>query len=449
MIHDPLDAGVPRLRYTPLGMTGHSWDRLFFISGTPPNVTLGSKLSNLVLPMHRFAFLLFVFPLAAVAAVPLAPGDSVRLTRGETLFFKTDKLIDAPNGQEFPLLQLDAVRKVAYVAFTKRDGSVIAATVPNDAVEAAPADGWTELVRGAEAFRDQRYDEAKRLLGRAGQDPQQKALAAAVGARVNGALVAAGNARAGRATFVTMLQGLRETAEGLVKLGHLSLAVSLDEGADKLATAVGGEGLPPSKIDRAALGKSAAISARAVARTRQAVALHKLVEASKEIEEGLQAEPTRPELKAYDAKVKKDLDEAKSRFEQADKMRHFPKGEVHALTAIEHGLKLAADFPQLLALKKEMSSAFEERTSPPVTPEFLAAAKVSTSRAALEQGHKLYTTRCTECHDLELLDSRGASGWQRTVAGMSRRANLTDAEQQRILDYIAAAQISVEALASK
>ena len=179
------------------------------------------------------------------------------------------------------------------------------------------------------------------------------------------------------------------------------------------------------------------------------MALHKLVEASKEIEEGLAAEPARTELKTSQAKVKKDLDEAKSRYEQADKMRRFPKGEVHALTAIEHGLKLAADYPQLVALKKEMSSAFEERTAPPVTPEFLAAAKVSTPRTALEEGHKLYTTRCTECHDLELIDSRGASGWQRTVQGMSRRANLSDREQQRILDYLAAAQISVDALASK
>ncbi len=130
-------------------------------------------------------------------------------------------------------------------------------------------------------------------------------------------------------------------------------------------------------------------------------------------------------------------------------MRHFNKGEVHALTAIEHGLKLCADHPQLVALKKEMSTAFEERTSPPVTPAFLAAAKVSTSSSALTEGHKLYTTRCTECHDLELIDSRGMSGWQKTVAGMSRRANLTDAQQARILDYLAAAQNSVAAMEAK
>ena len=103
----------------------------------------------------------------------------------------------------------------------------------------------------------------------------------------------------------------------------------------------------------------------------------------------------------------------------------------------------------LVALKKEMSVAFEERTSPPVTPAFLAVAKVSTPAAALTEGHKLYTTRCTECHELELIDSRGMSGWQKAVAGMSRRANINDAQQARILDYLAAAQNSVAALESK
>ena len=192
-----------------------------------------------------------------------------------------------------------------------------------------------------------------------------------------------------------------------------------------------------------------AVSGRAVARARQAAALHRLSEAMKLIEEGLQAEPARPELKAMQGAVKKDFDEATQRYQDADKMRHFNKGEVHALTAIEHGLKLCIDHPQLIALKKEMSSAFEERTSPPVTPQFLAAAKVSTAPAALTEGHKLYTTRCTECHDLELVDSRGMSGWEKTVGGMSRRANLTQAEQQRILDYLAAAQNSVAAMEGK
>jgi len=56
-----------------------------------------------------------------------------------------------------------------------------------------------------------------------------------------------------------------------------------------------------------------------VARSRQAVALHRLSEAAKIIEEGLQAELARPELKALQGPVQKDLDEATARYKDADK----------------------------------------------------------------------------------------------------------------------------------
>jgi len=99
---------------------------------------------------------------------------------------------------------------------------------------------------------------------------------------------------------------------------------------------------------------------------------------------------------------------------------------------------------KLRELRKELNASFEERTSPPVTPVFLAAAKVSTPREQLEEGRRLYTSRCTECHDLEMLDSRSLGAWEKMVAGMSRRANLKGAEQARIMDYLAAAQRTME-----
>ena len=405
-------------------------------------------LSLLRAPVFALALLLgFDAPLLAAAS--FARGETVRLIRSEMLLFKGENFLGAPKGQEFPVLQHDAGKRLVYVAFFKADGTLIAVTLPADALEASPPDGWRDLLRGVESFRDQRFDEARQLLARAAQDPQQKALAATIAARANAAATMAAQARggSGRPAFISALQGLRDTAEQLSKLGQLCLALPLDEGGDRLAAGL--EGAPASKLDRDDLTKRVTISSRAVPRARQAVALHRLNEAAKIIAEGLQAEPARPELKALQGPVQKDLDEATSRYQDADKMRHFNKGEVHALTAIEHGLKLCADHPQLIALKKEMSSAFEERTSPPVTPAFLAAAKVSTPASALTEGHKLYTTRCTECHDLELIDSRGMSGWQKAVAGMSRRANLNDAQQARILDYLAAAQNSVAAMEAK
>lgn len=401
-------------------------------------------------PIFALALLFLLgFGAPRSVAAPFVRGETVRLIRSEMLLFKGENFLGAPKGQEFPVLQHDTMKRLVYVAFFKADGTLIAVTLPPEALEASPPDGWRELLRGAEAFRDQRYDEARQLLARAVQDPQQKTLATTLATRINAAVTTAAQARAGsgRAAFTSALQSLRETAEQLARLGQLCLALPLDEGGDRLAAGI--EGAPISKLDRDDLARRVLTANRSVARARQAVALHRLSEAAKIIEEGLQAEPARPELKTLQGPVQKDLAEAGDRYRDADKMRHFNKGEVHALTAIEHGLKLCADHPQLIALKKEMSSAFEERTSPPVTTAFLAAAKVSTPMAALTEGHQLYTTRCAECHDLELIDSRGMSGWQKAVAGMSRRANLTATQQARILDYLAAAQNSVAAMEVK
>src|SRR5438034_77768 len=78
-------------------------------------------------------------------------------------------------------------------------------------------------------------------------------------------------------------------------------------------------------------------------------------------------------------------------------------------------------------LRQEMNAAFEERTSPPVTPQFLAMAKVSTPMQVLNEGRELYTKRCAECHDLEMVDSRTVSSWQKAIAGMAGRAHVDQA----------------------
>jgi hypothetical protein len=300
------------------------------------------------------------------------------------------------------------------------------------------------LLKGAEAFRDQRYDESKRLLQRAATDKQFAALAGAITARINGALAAAAQARAGsaagRQAFTAALEGLRDTAEQLNKAGHPSLALAIDTGTDRF-----GGSASASKLDRGDLAKRVAISQRCALRSRQAIALKRCIEAAKFIDEGLQAEPAHPELKAFQPEAQRHIDDAEDLYKTASKMRRFEGGVIHALSAIDDGLKLCSDHVKLRELRKELSAAFEERTSPPVTPAFLAAAKVSTSRKELEEGRHLYTNRCTECHDLDMLDSRSRTAWDSIVTGMSRRAGLSPAEKARIMDYITAAQAVVEA----
>jgi len=358
------------------------------------------------------------------------PGELVRATRGEMLQFQGVNFVPSSKGQEFTVLQQDAARGVVFVPFIKADGTMIAVTVPPDALEAAPRDGWLDLLSGVEAFRAGQGEVAKQYIAHAAQDEKYKALAAALAPRLQAALAS---------RSATALQTLRDTAAQLETVGYQSLALAIDEGTDRL----GGATAPPTKVNRDELKKKVAISTRAVARTRQAVAMRCLVNADQEIRTGLEAEPARPELKAFQVKVQKDLEDANKDCANAEDYRHRAKGAPHALTALEMGLKICVDHPALIALKKEMSSAFEEKTAPPVTPAFLTAAGGGDPKT-LAEGHSLYTNRCTECHELELLDSRTVTSWQKAVSGMAKRAGVNADQQQRIIDYIAAAQKVVE-----
>lgn len=395
----------------------------------------------------------FAAPGIARAAAPaFVISEPVRVTRSEMLLFQGKNFLGAAKGQEFTLLKHDAGQKLVYVSFLKDDGTLIAVTLPDDAVEPSAPLPSLDLIRGAEAFREQRYDEARRLLNRAAQDKQFAALGGALLTRMNGAITAIAQVRAAPAAkqaAIQSIQSIRDTAEQLAKSGLPSLALPLDEGADRLGAQVAGLAVPASKLDRADISKRTATSQRAFMLARQAAALKQHVSAAKFIKEGLDAEPAHPELKVMLPRVQGDIDEADSLCKTAKKLRRAENGAIHALSAIDDGLKLCSDHAELRVLRKELSAAFEERTSPQVTPAFLSLAKVSTPAKDLETGRHLYTNRCTECHDLEMLDGRSLSGWEQKVSGMARRANLNADEKARIMDYIAAAQAVVERGGSK
>ena len=403
----------------------------------------------------RIAIIAMLSALSGVlhgAATALVVGDPVRVTRSEMLLFQGKNLAGAAKGQEFTLLKHDAAKKQVFVSFMKDDGTLVAATLPDEAVEPGVVRATSDLVRGVEAFRDQRYDEAKRLLTRAALDKQQAALAGALFTRVNGAFGSASLARtspAAKQAATTTLQTLRDTAEGLAKAGMTRLALALDEGTDRLGAQVPGLTVPATKVDRAVLTKRAAISQRETMLARQSFALKQLVAASKHVAAGLEAEPAHDELKAMQPLVQKDLEEADTLCKTAKKMQRQPNGAVHALSAIDDGLKLCTDHADLRELRKTLAAAFEEKTSPQVTPAFVSIAKAGTSAPMLDEGRKLYKVRCTECHDLEMLDGRTLTSLSGMVGSMSRRAGLSDAEKTRILDYIAAAKTVVDAGGAK
>jgi mono/diheme cytochrome c family protein len=413
--------------------------------------------------------------LAAPPAKTQAPtsvyvsGDLVRLARKETLQYNHEPFLAAPKGQEFTVLKHESAKQIVYLAFVQKEGAVIAVTLPEDSLELVTPDGWMLLIRGCQAFRDQRFEDAGKLIGRSAQDAGYKAMASQLAPRLEGMLAAArqvaqveGDAALkaspeGYATKSAVVQKLfadsvetgREIAADFLRKGFPSLAIAIDEGIDRLSARVcpkkegiaSAAEIPQTKLAKQEVAAKAMQAAFSVVRCRQAMAVRRMVEAKGYIEEGLQAEPARPELKAMHAKVVAEIADAEDRYNAAlsNQKRNLPQ----ALLALERGLKTCADLPQLVKLREELSGALEEKTAPPVTPVFLSAAKTSTPTAALEEGRKLYMTRCTQCHDLEMLDSRTASAWKSEVSSMARRAKIDDAQQNTIVQYLAAAHVVV------
>ena len=396
---------------------------------------------------------LFTCATASTAAptAPFTAGELVRLTRGEMVQFNGKDLAGAGKGEVFTVLKHDVALKAVFVGFVNKEGALVAVSVPVESLEAVPPTPWVDLAASAEAFRDGRYAELKPRMARAAQDPELAPIVSPLFVQMNGAITAAGLLRSSEPAkqaavapgVARALGELRETAAKLEGLGYPSLALALDQGTDRLAAQSPGVAVPPTKLSRDAVAGIVAAAQLSMTKARQSVALNRGIEALGHLEDGLKAEPARPDFKVMRAKVQKDIAEAGDRCNDADSMRRFPKGAVHALTAIEMGLKLCADHPRLRALRKEMEAQFEERTAPPVTAEFLANAGGKGSAETLKAGHKLYTSRCMECHELELLDSRSIGGWRTAVSGMAGRAHLTEADQGRILEYLTVAQRSL------
>ena len=418
-------------------------------------------------------------------------GDLVRLRRNETLLFKGESFLPAPKGQEFTVFKQEPGKEV-YVAFIQKDGSVIAVTLPEAALEAVAPDTWTFLQKGSDAFRNQRFDEARKLIAQAAQDADYKPVASGLLSRVEAllvaarpALLAANEARPALASleqkrqtaaaagpeaeasvkalldlqnmrlataqkpFLEALAKGRDTAFELDGAGYASLALALDEGVDRLGAAVLGKkpdagsgtegGGVPSRLDRAQVLARVNRAGFSLVRCRQAMGVRRMVEASGYVNEGLAAEPAHPGLKALQAKVQENLNDAEDRYKTASANRQG-RNLGQGLLALERGLKICADYPKLMELRKEMSQALEAGASPEVTPAMVAASKSATTKDALEEGRRLYTTRCVECHDLEMLDSRSASGWKNMVRSMAGKAHLKGNQESLIAEYLAAAR---------
>jgi mono/diheme cytochrome c family protein len=75
---------------------------------------------------------------------------------------------------------------------------------------------------------------------------------------------------------------------------------------------------------------------------------------------------------------------------------------------------------------------------PPVTPQMAKTGRREVSLATLQQGRKLFVSRCIECHTLPPVSSRTAMKWPGAVDRMSARARLQPAERDALFAYLQA-----------
>lgn len=400
-----------------------------------------------------------------------APGDLVRTSKKETLLFLGDPFLAAPKGQEFLVLEHNTAQRTVALAFVQKEGAVIAVTLPEASLEAVPLDGWGSLLRGTQLFQDQKFDEATKLIQAAAASPDFRPLAARVAGAVDAFLQTARpayqaltqaqsanasgleSAKARLAPAQTAFAGAVAKMHALVaevdKQGFTSPAFFLDDGVQRLASrlippgfAANGAEIPQPPYARQDLAARAAKAAFAVVRCRQATAVRRQIEAAQYAEEGLAAEPARPDLQKMRLKIQEDIQDAEGRADAAEQNRK--RNLTQALLALERGIKYCADHPRLAKLREDMSGVLEQKSAPRVTPEFMAAARSPSPQSALVEGHQLYTSRCAQCHELEMLDSRSLSGWKNEVSRMAGRAKLSASQQTTVMDYIAAAMNTLE-----
>jgi cytochrome c5 len=54
----------------------------------------------------------------------------------------------------------------------------------------------------------------------------------------------------------------------------------------------------------------------------------------------------------------------------------------------------------------------------------------------LKEGHALYTTRCSKCHELKNTTTYTAAGWDVILKNMSKRARLNEKQKEQVTAYL-------------
>jgi mono/diheme cytochrome c family protein len=86
-----------------------------------------------------------------------------------------------------------------------------------------------------------------------------------------------------------------------------------------------------------------------------------------------------------------------------------------------------------------VAAACHKKAVPATTqtmPDSSAPAVAAADPATVEAGHAIYTTKCTKCHALKVVDNYTADRWVGILKSMIPKAKLDDTEAAQVTAYV-------------
>lgn len=342
-----------------------------------------------------------------------APDDEIRLRRDEPLEFKGSVYRQGRQGEIYTVLKYDVITGKVYLLANDNDGKPFALTVPDRAVELLPRDLLIFMQRGAAALR--RMDLAaaraafvKASAGRLGEkmavdlalhtEELQAALAAIAEAKkarerglpeikrllknaetadrpdllfgTDANQVKAEEIRAkarllqtqadnaveqAEARFTTGLENFAGMVERLIDAGFLTVAVDVSDGITALSTSQrpGANAVLPLGARRPEIAARIATASDALTKAQALLAARKLHAALAMVNQGLEAEANRAELRHLNARIEADLEKVETALRTIANLRDKPDLAA-ALAEVEKTEGVVADSEALAALGAEI-----------------------------------------------------------------------------------------------
>ncbi len=351
---------------------------------------------------------------SAMLLAQFAPEDEVRLRRDEPLHFKDAVFRHGKTGEVFKVVKYDPAKGQVFLLANGSDGKPFALRCADSALEPAPKDSWALVREGLNAMQQGELEYARTRFVRAStgaqvddtavklalhcetlrksameviamRETQRKALAEVARLTRNAQvadhprLVPGDNSNQLRAEEIRrQAAALREKAESgvtgavdalanaigsarahaksLIESGSLSVGLAMWDAVASFSR----KQLPPDRQmpeaelpGRADIIRRINIASDALARARVNFDAKKLLGALGALENGLQSEPGRGDLKQFRAVVESAIERARARVQTArslaDQQRHD-----EALMELAKAEAICADDTEAMALAKEL-----------------------------------------------------------------------------------------------